>query len=145
MPPVGSERSLISHFLKEKKKMSLEEWDKYVKNRLFIDVNDPRYDYILHDMKAKNENLRQLLEEDSKNPLSNLLPFRHQLLLQKYQNPKLRDALIPMLEKDIVNDPALLNFIEKYCKEEGKKELAEGINKLAEAMRNERQMGFESI
>jgi len=28
-----------------------------------------------------------------------------------------------LLEQDIINDPALLGFIEKYCKDEGKKEL----------------------
>jgi len=54
------------------------------------------------------------------------------LLIQRHYNPKLRTTFIPLLEKDIINDPALLGFIERYCKEEGKKELQAGYSKLME-------------
>lgn len=51
--------------------------DKYINQRLFIDVNDPRYSYILKDMQDKNENFKKLLEEDAMNPLFNIQPFWH--------------------------------------------------------------------
>lgn len=50
-----------------------------------------------------------------------------------------------MLEEDIINDPILLGFIERYCKEEGKWELQAGLNRVAEAMLNEWGIGDEGL
>jgi hypothetical protein len=47
MPPIKTENAMISSHLKEKKKMTFHQWDKYVQNRLFIDVNDPRFNYVI--------------------------------------------------------------------------------------------------
>lgn len=67
------------------------------------------------------------------------------MLIQRHYNPKLRTTFIPLLENDIINDPALLGFIEKYCKEEGKKELQAGYSKLMEAMLNDWGIGDEGL
>ena len=64
MPPIKSEKTLLNSYLKEKKKMNMHQLDKYVHNRLFIDVNDPSFDYIMKDMRDKNEYLKKLLEEE---------------------------------------------------------------------------------
>jgi len=69
MPPIKSEKTLLASYLKDNKKMNLHQLDKYIHNRLFIDVNDPRFDYIMKDMRDKNENLKKLLEVDAMNPL----------------------------------------------------------------------------
>ena len=80
MPPIPSQRFLIKAYQKEKKQMSFPQRDKYLQQKLFIDVNDPRHDYLLMDMKEKNQHLRALLEADVKNPLHDVQPFRHQLM-----------------------------------------------------------------
>jgi hypothetical protein len=49
--------------------MNLHQLDKYLEHRLFVDVNDPRYSYIMKDMQEKNENFKKMLQEDSMNPL----------------------------------------------------------------------------
>ena len=128
MPPIPSQRFLIKAYQKEKKQMSFPQRDKYLQQKLFIDVNDPRHDYLLMDMKEKNQHLRALLEADVKNPLHDVQPFRHQLMHQKAINAKMRDAVIPLLEKDIVEDKALIGFLEKFCKEDAKRELDHGIS-----------------
>ncbi len=79
------------------------------------------------------------------NPLFDLKPFRHQLLEQLQSNPKLRGALIPLLEKDIVNDPALIGFIEKYCKEEGAKLYATGLDEAQKTMMSQRGFTDEGM
>lgn len=75
MPPIKSEKTLLNSYIRDKKRMNLHQLDKYINQRLFIDVNDPRYSYILKDMQDKNENFKKLLEEDAMNPLFNIQPF----------------------------------------------------------------------
>lgn len=145
MPPIKAERFLLNAYLKQKQSMSFSQWDKFIHDRLFIDVNDPKATYLVQDMKDKNENLIKLMEEDAKNPLADLTPFRHQLMVSRKTNPQLRDAYIPLLESDIVNDAALIAFIEKYCKEVGKRELHHGLNQIQKSMLNERGISDEGI
>lgn len=57
MPPIKHEKQLIGQYIqKQKDKMSMHQLDKYLENRLFIDVNDPWFNYVMQDMKDKNEN-----------------------------------------------------------------------------------------
>ena len=49
--------------------------------QLYLDVNDPRNENIIRLLKeTKNEFLIKLLTEDSKNQLSDMVPFRQKLL-----------------------------------------------------------------
>jgi hypothetical protein len=48
---------------------------------MFIDVNDPRNEETLKKLRfAKNEFLQKILNDDSKNQLADITPFRHLLL-----------------------------------------------------------------
>ena len=57
----------------------------------------------------------------------------------------MRDAVIPLLERDIVEDKALVGFIERFCKEDAKKELDKGMNRVAKAMFEERGVSDEAL
>ena len=71
---------------------------------LYIDVNDPRNERIIRFIKEnKNEFLIRLLEEDSKNPLNSIQPFRHKLMQARSKDPLLSKIPIPLLEREIID------------------------------------------
>jgi hypothetical protein len=75
--------------------------------QLYIDVNDPRNQVILKLIKeTKNEFIIKLLADDAKNLLSDVVPFRHKLLLARSLEPGLfskKNRCIPLLETEIVD------------------------------------------
>lgn len=81
-----------------------------------IDVNDPRYKSLIMAQKDNNEHLKKLIEKDSLNPLHDLQPFRHIQLINQETHYELVGLDIPILEREVVNDPALSYLIEKFSK-----------------------------
>jgi hypothetical protein len=81
-----------------------------------IDVNDPRYKSLIKAQKENNEHLKKLIEIDSLNPLHDLQPFRHIQLINQETHFELVGLDIPILEREVVNDPALSYLIEKFSK-----------------------------
>lgn len=94
--------------------------------QLYIDVNDPRNERIIRLLKeTKNEFLMRLLREDAKNPVSSLKPFRHMLLEARGKDPDLAKQIIPLLEKEIIEDAHLLDKLEILFREQAYKEYLE--------------------
>lgn len=94
--------------------------------QLYIDVNDPRNERIIRLLKeTKNEFLMRLLREDAKNPVSSLKPFRHMLLEARGKDPDLAKQIIPLLEKEIIEDTQLLDKLEILFREQAYKEYLE--------------------
>jgi hypothetical protein len=86
--------------------------------QLYIDVNDPRNERFIRFIKeTKNEFLIKLLQEDAKFPMSNMKPFRHMLLEARAKDPDFAKVIIPMLEKEIIEDPYLLDKLEVLYRE----------------------------
>lgn len=86
--------------------------------QLYIDVNDPRNERIIRFLKeTKNEFLQKLLLEDSKNPLFSTGPFRHMLLEARAKDPDLAKVVIPLLEKEIIENSFLLDKLEILYRE----------------------------
>lgn len=81
-----------------------------------IDINDPRFDGIVKSKKERNEHLKKLIEEDSLNPLHDVQPFRHIQLINQDTHYELNRIDIPILESEVVSDPVLSMFIEKFSK-----------------------------
>jgi hypothetical protein len=89
-------------------------------------VNDPRNESIIRLLReTKNEFLKKLLKEDSKNPCHHLKPFRHMLLEARAKDPALTKKPIPMLEAEIIQDSELLDKLEVLFREEAFKEYLE--------------------
>lgn len=95
-----------------------EQQEKMLLRQLYIDVNDPRNERIIRFLKeTKNEFLQRLLAEDSKNPLFQLKPFRHMLLEARSKDPELAKETIPLLEREIIENPTLLDKLEVLYRE----------------------------
>ena len=94
--------------------------------QLYIDVNDPRNEAIIKFIReTKNIFLIKLLQEDAKNPLSNLKPFRHLLLEARSKDPEMAKEVIPMLEEEIIQNPRLLDKLEVLFREQAYREYLE--------------------
>lgn len=79
--------------------------------QLYIDVNDPRNQTIIKMLKeTKNDFLIRLLNNDSKNLLADVKPFRHKLLQARAKDPfGFGKTFIPMLESELI-DPTRNDF-----------------------------------
>lgn len=110
MPP------LIRLIIENEMKEDLETKEKQIKQSKLIDLNDPRYQWIVKNHKENNEHLQKLIEKDSLNPLHDLEPFRHIQLINQETHFELVNVDIPILEQEVVNDPLLSYYIEKFSK-----------------------------
>ena len=106
MPPVI--RLLLENEMKE-----AQNEDKIIEKSKIIDVNDPRYNWIIKNYKENNKNLQDLIQKDSLIPLHDLQPFRHIQLINQETHYELVNIDIPILEQEVINDPVLSYFIEK--------------------------------
>lgn len=89
-------------------------------------MNDPRNERIIRFLKeTKNGFLQNLLLEDSKNPLFQLVPFRHMLLEARSKDPDLAKIMIPLLEKEIIENDDLLTKLEVLHREQAYREYLE--------------------
>jgi hypothetical protein len=119
MPPMRSE-NIFKQRKAEKVRLQYDEeqQERMLMRQLYIDVNDPRNERIIRFLKeTKNEFLQKLLSEDSKNPLFQLKPFRHMLLEARAKDPELAKVIIPLLEKEIIENPHLLDKLEVLYRE----------------------------
>ena len=74
------------------------------KNKLYIDVNDPRNEWAIRLFKeTKNKFFMELLRQDSLNMLYNMETFRHALLQTRSNDPLLGSSFIPMLEEELID------------------------------------------
>ena len=81
--------------------------------QLYIDVNDPRNEKIIKFIKeTKNEFLIHLLNEDSKNGLASIQPFRHKLMEARTKDPFLSKIPIPLLENEIIDNTRSKFFLD---------------------------------
>lgn len=86
---------------------------KLLLKQLYIDVNDPRNEKIIKILReTKNEFLVKLLYEDSKNLLSDIVPFRQRLLEARIKDPAFGKMFIPMLESEIVDSARSKFYLE---------------------------------
>lgn len=114
MPPIKSE----NQFKKTKKPKNRNEYshDEEVKmllKQMYIDVNDPRNERIITVLREqKNEFLVKLFQEDSKNMLSDMQPFRHKLLQARIKDPMISNVFVPMLENEIVDSSKTAFYLE---------------------------------
>lgn len=131
MPPIRSENMFKSSRAdKVRLDYSEEDQERMLMRQLYIDVNDPRNERIIRFLKeTKNEFLQRLLSDDSKNPLFQLKPFRHMLLEARAKDPELAKDVIPLLEKEIVENPRLLDKLEVLFREQAYREY---LNKKAD-------------
>jgi len=89
MPPVRAENLFKRQAVtKNRKEYTEEEQERMLMRELYIDVNDPRNEKIIRFLReTKNEFLKRLLEEDAKNPLHDMEPFRHKLIKARLSDP----------------------------------------------------------
>lgn len=115
MPPMRSENMFKkSATQKIRKNYTEEEQFRMLLRQLYIDVNDPRNEKIIKYIKeTKNEFLSYLLNEDSKNPLYNLEPFRHKLMQARLKDPVFSRIPIPLLEKEVIDQSKTKFFLEQ--------------------------------
>lgn len=89
-------------------------------------MNDPRNERVIRFIKeTKNEFLIKLLQEDAKMPLSHLTPFRHMLLEARAKDPDFAKEVIPFLEKEIIENPKLMDKLEVLYREQAYREYLE--------------------
>ena len=71
---------------------------------LYIDVNDPRNQTVIKLLREqKNDFLKRLLDQDSKNLLTECQPFRHKLLQARvFDSHTYGQQFIPMLESELI-------------------------------------------
>jgi len=82
--------------------------------QLYLDVNDPRNQFIIKLLKeSKNEFLVKLLFEDSKNLLSDSAPFRHKLLAARHKVAGLAKMFVPMLENELIDSTRSSYFLDQ--------------------------------
>ena len=105
MPPMRSENFFKNAMVQKiRKEYSEDEQIRMLLRQLYIDVNDPRNEKIIRLIKeTKNTFLIHLLNEDSKNPLSSLHPFRHKLMEARAKDPVLSKIPIPILEREVID------------------------------------------
>ena len=108
LPPIKSENLLkLQKIKKNRRVFDVDEGKAMLMKQLYIDVNDPRNQVILKLIKeTKNEFIIKLLADDAKNLLSDVVPFRHKLLLARSLEPGLfskKTKCIPLLETEIVD------------------------------------------
>lgn len=111
---------------KNRKTYTEDEQHRMLLRQLYIDVNDPRNERIIKFIKeTKNEFLIKLLQEDAKNPLAHLKPFRHMLLEARAKDPDFSKEKIPLLESEIILNKTLLDKLEVLYREQAYKEYLE--------------------
>ena len=119
MPPIKSE-NLFAKAQPPKNRLIYDEVE--MAKNLYIDVNDPRNQKVMKDLKfLGNKYLCAMMEEDTKNDLHKIKPFRHVLLKQRARNPILQKLFIPLLENEIVDSNrtgVYLEQLEKIYQEE---------------------------
>ena len=91
MPPIKAENIFKRKGIKkDRKQYNQEECRLMLLKEMYIDVNDPRNEALIRLLReTKNGYLLQLLEEDSKNPLFMVEPFRHKLLKARPRDTEL--------------------------------------------------------
>ena len=91
MPPIKAENIFKRHCVtKDRKLYTQEEQRLMLLKEMYIDVNDPRNEAIIRFLReTKNAYLLQLLEEDAKNPLFMVEPFRHKLIKARPRDTEL--------------------------------------------------------
>lgn len=78
----------------------------------YIDVNDPRNkDLLQYLMMKREEQIQKLLKEDAHFPHFRFNAYRYLLYSERYNFSALIDLPVPMLEKDIWNNPLLKRII----------------------------------
>ena len=112
----GSEMPPLIQLLlwKESKENPVE--DKAIEKSKIIDLNDPRYYWVVRNYKENNKKLQEMIKRDSLIPLHDLQPFRHIQLINQEIHYELLNIDIPILEQEVVKDPVLSFYIEKYSK-----------------------------
>jgi hypothetical protein len=114
MPPIKSE-NLFNKAAPPKNRMLYDE-EELAKN-LYIDVNDPRNEKVMKDLKfLGNRYLQAMMDEDTKNDLHKIKSFRHQLLKHRAKNPLFSQMFIPLLENEIVDSNRTGVFLEELEK-----------------------------
>lgn len=79
----------------------------------YIDLNDPRNKDLLHYLLMKREEqIQMLLKQDSLFPHHRFGAYRYLLYQERYNFNALTDIPIPMLDRDIMNNPLLRRIIE---------------------------------
>jgi hypothetical protein len=123
MPPMKTENLLMTtNEKRDLRDLTEAEKLKLLSKEFYIDVNDPRNQHIIHILKTeKNEQLQALLREDSLNPLGNIQPFRHKLLIARQSNVDFMGIEIPILEKEIVNDYSLIDKLDVLYRQEAER------------------------
>jgi hypothetical protein len=105
MPPAKSETLFaLSQIEKNRNYYTKEEEYKMLQDHKPIDVNDPRNELILKNMrKMKNDYLDRLYSLDEKFNLYDLESFRHKLLQARMQDPSYEGVPIPQLNHELIN------------------------------------------
>lgn len=76
-------------------------------------MNDPRNEELTDQLKILgNKYLEAMFEEDTKNDLHKITPFRHLLLKERLKNPKMKNLFIPMLEDEIIDSNRTTVYID---------------------------------
>lgn len=115
MPPMKAENLFKQKAIEKiRKRYGTSEVIK-VKNRdMYIDMNDPRNEFILRYLReTQNSFVKKLLREDARNPLSGIESFRHMLMLAKKNDPALSGIPIPLLDAEIIDEQKNPFYMEK--------------------------------
>ena len=84
-------------------------------------MNDPRNELVVKYLREeKNEHLLHLLKEDSLNLMANTTSYRQKLLIMRQSHIELMNVQIPLLEREIINNPELLDKLETFYKEDAR-------------------------
>ena len=142
MPPMRSENIFKQRkAMKVRQEYTEDEQERMLFRQLYIDVNDPRNERIIRFLKeTKNHILQKLLLDDSQNPLFQLTPFRHMLLEARSKDPDLAKIIIPLLEKEIIENDDLLTKLEVLHREQAYREY---LDKKAEEEMMRGQTGMD--
>lgn len=87
----------------------------------FVDINDPRNKGMIEYIKHKRATLfEDLLKKDALFPHHSISSLRETLLKERFRNSELLNFPVPLLEKDILQAPMFMRFLEDLKKKQGK-------------------------
>ena len=119
MPPIKSEN------LFKKPKSAKNRRDKTFFYQEQLDVNDPRNEFIINNLKTQQNNFfGNLLKKDSKNLLHDCEPFRTKILKARNRDLALANKFVPWLESELIDSTRstiYLEYLENLFREEAYK------------------------
>ena len=99
--------------LKNYKSEELDEEKRKLVEAMHVDVNDPRNKTVLDYIKQlKSKNYEEALMADAKFPHYKYESLRHRLMSERFRSADLVKYPVPLLERDILNAPIFMRFLQ---------------------------------